>query len=111
VRLLDPERQLLHSAKYRAKKQGLPFSITRDDIKIPALCPALGIPLVVHRRAHGPDSPSVDRLIPALGYVKGNIAVISHFANQVKLNATPEQLMRIALWTQSVHAAARAGHE
>jgi hypothetical protein len=89
----------------------MPFNITQEDVRIPAVCPALGIPLVVHRGVHGPDSPSVDRLIPKLGYVKGNVAVISYLANHIKLNATPDQLMRVALWTQSVHAAARASRE
>ena len=41
----------------------------------------------------GPFSASVDRIIPELGYVKGNIRVISLLANQIKWNVTKEQLL------------------
>lgn len=43
-----------------------------------------------------PDSPSIDRIIPALGYVKGNVIVVSQRANTIKNNATPEELRRVA---------------
>ncbi len=46
-----------------------------------------------------PDSPSVDKLIPALGYVKGNVAVISRRANQIKSDCTSgDELRQVADW-------------
>ncbi len=38
------------------------------------------------------DSPSLDKIIPKLGYVKGNVWVVSNKANRIKSNATIEEL-------------------
>jgi len=40
-------------------------------------------------------SPSLDRVVPNLGYVKGNVHVISWRANSLKKNATIEELEKI----------------
>lgn len=88
----------LYNAKARAKAAGLPFSITAEDVVPPSHCPILGIPLVSGRSRRGVSdaSPTVDRLIPSLGYVKGNVIVISGRANRIKNNSTPEELRKIA---------------
>lgn len=88
-------------AKERAKKKGLPFNITEEDLVIPDRCPVLGMTLDYGFKNTGklmPNSPSLDRRIPELGYVKGNVQVISAKANWIKSNATPEELMRVALY-------------
>lgn len=36
--------------------------------------------------------PSLDKIIPKLGYVKGNVWVVSNKANRIKSNATIEEL-------------------
>jgi len=56
------------------------------------MCPILGIPLIPGIGAQSPNSPSLDRIIPSLGYVKGNIAVISYRANAMKNDATIDEL-------------------
>jgi hypothetical protein len=92
------ERHLVSAAKQRAKRKGVPFTITAADVRIPAQCPILGIPLFSKRGkgpGAGPNSPTIDRIIPALGYVKENIVVISHKANTIKTNAEPEQILRV----------------
>lgn len=94
VGLLDRKRRMLRAARSRAVSQGLPFNITLDDFDIPARCPALGIELVFN----GPrdNAPSLDRIVPAMGYVKGNVAVISSRANRVKNNAEAHELRSIS---------------
>lgn len=69
---------------------------------IPLHCPVLGLPLYRNSggSAQGPNSPSLDRIDPALGYVKGNVKVISSRANSIKSNATPEELLRVAAYYQ-----------
>jgi hypothetical protein len=84
-------------AKKRAKKNGIHFTIELDDVpEIPIVCPILGIPIKkeVKSKTHGPkdNSPSLDRIINELGYVKGNIRIISNRVNRIKSNSTPEEI-------------------
>lgn len=41
-------------------------------------------------------SPSLDRIDPTRGYVRGNIQIISNLANRMKNNAKDEQLLRFS---------------
>jgi len=89
-------RYLLHNAKARSKKLGLPCTITLDDIKVPDYCPLLGIQIKTNNTAVDDYSPSLDRIIPELGYIPQNIIVVSFRANTIKQNATPSELRMIA---------------
>jgi hypothetical protein len=89
-------RTLWQSAKRRAKEKGLMFDIDVSDVIVPAVCPVLGIPLAISVGKVAQNSPTLDRIIPSLGYVKGNVMVISHRANTIKQDATPEELLRVA---------------
>lgn len=84
------QKNLWKHAKHRASTKNLPFDITVEDIIIPEICPIMGKPL--EPVGSGSYAPSLDRIIPELGYVKGNIRVISLLANQMKWNANPEEL-------------------
>lgn len=74
--------------KSRAKKRGLAFNITANDIPLPNVCPIFGTKLVIGIGKQGNDSPSVDRIDPTKGYVKGNVVVISQRANSLKRDAS-----------------------
>ena len=86
ARRANPERFLLYSVQQRAKQKSLLCNLTLEDIVIPKYCPVLGIELRVnHDGGQATDnSPSVDRIKPELGYVKGNVAIISKRANTIK---------------------------
>ena len=90
------ERNLLNKAKKRSRKFNLPFNLEISDIVIPVNCPILGIELS-HDLGEA-NWPSIDKIIPELGYVKGNIQVISFKANTMKSNATVEELLAFARW-------------
>jgi hypothetical protein len=95
-RWVNPRRTLLHGAKGRAKELGLPFNLTVDDIVVPKQCPLLGIKLVFHKDRAEWDSPSIDRIVPKLGYVRGNILIISRRANAIKQDASLEEIETLA---------------
>ncbi len=92
----DPVKNMLDNAKRRARLSGVPFDITRSDITIPSRCPVLGIKLKHDydgkRGSRIPNSPSLDRIIPELGYVPDNIIVVCRLANMIKSNATIDQI-------------------
>jgi hypothetical protein len=69
---------LWEGAKARAKKLGVPFSLTLRDIVIPERCPVLDIPLQSTCRACSDGSPTLDRIDASRGYIVGNVMVISH---------------------------------
>lgn len=91
----DPANYLLRSAEIRAKKKGLPFGLAKEDVVIPEHCPVLGIPLYFRDDGRINNTPTIDRIIPEKGYVKGNILVISWRANRLRNDATLEELKKI----------------
>lgn len=87
---------MLNAARERAKKSGHACTITVDDISIPEFCPLLGIKLERNKGGHvRPSSPSLDKIKPELGYVPGNVWVISHRANMLKSDATVQELQML----------------
>lgn len=111
-----PEIFVLHNIRTRARAQGVPCTITAEDIAsaTPEFCPVLGIKL---ERAANPkggvadNTPTVDRLIPHLGYVRGNIIVVSHKANRIKNNATIEELESVTHFYKSLFQVMKIGAE
>lgn len=91
--LKDPRVYLLKCARARARKYDRELSITVDDIVIPTHCPVLGLELTVFSdKTAAPNSMSLDRIDNDLGYVPGNVIVISYRANILKKDATIAEL-------------------
>jgi hypothetical protein len=86
---------MVRNSRRRAIFAGVPHTITAADIVIPARCPVLGIPLAPQRVTQGDGSPSLDRLVPELGYVPGNILVVSSKANRMKSTGTLEDIRKL----------------
>lgn len=91
---------ILMEAKSRAKSKRLDFNLELSDIVVPKVCPVLGMPLVNHkglgkRARYYDDSPSIDRIDNTKGYVKGNVIIVSWRANNIKTNATIEELRKV----------------
>lgn len=70
---------LWKGAKARAESKGLPFDLTKEWIAEKLLqgkCAVTQIPFVREKSgAIHPFSPSIDRIIPVLGYTKSNCRV------------------------------------
>lgn len=88
---------LYRAAKSRARKRGVPFTITPADISVPTHCVVLGIPLDSRDRDH---TPSLDEVVQGLGYVPRNVCVISGRANRMKSDGKPAELAAIAAYSR-----------
>lgn len=97
---LPPSQVLFNNAKSRAKAQGLSFDLEVSDLAVPSVCPVLGIPLAVSTGFAKAGSPSVDRIDPTRGYVKGNVAVISHKANTIKSDSTVQEIRAVLAYME-----------
>lgn len=94
-------KRMLAGAKSRAQAKGLMFNLHYEDIQIPNLCPVLKIPLIPSEGISD-NSPSLDRMIPYLGYVKGNVKVISMKANRIKTDATSTEIEAVLEYVKSI---------
>ena len=95
LRTANPAKYLFDHVKQRCKQSGMEFNLEPSDIVVPAECPVFFIPLKVADGKMDDNSPSVDRIDPTKGYVKGNICVISWLANRIKNNGTLEDRLKI----------------
>ena len=92
-------KSLLAKAKQRAVKKGLPFDIDIGYVLalIPEdkVCPiTLRIMTLPGLSGNRWDRMSIDKVIPALGYVKGNVRIISNRANTLKSNEIDADIFR-----------------
>ena len=94
--IANPERHMLSLARCRARKAGLEFSITVEDIQIPSHCPLLGVKLSAWGIGDRNTSPSLDRRDSTKGYTPDNIWIISFKANLIKNCATYEEFQLMA---------------
>lgn len=87
-----PKQMLLTGARARAKTRGIPCTITEDDFDIPEVCPYLKTPFIKNTMY----AASLGRIIPSLGYIQGNVEVISRKANVMKNDAPVAELLKFA---------------
>jgi hypothetical protein len=89
----NPLKKVFVSLRGNAKKRGIPFSLTEEDLKAvwTEVCPVFGVPLQLNTVRQN-NSLSVDRIDNSVGYVPGNICVMSWRANRLKTDATVEEL-------------------
>lgn len=88
-------KYLLLKAKASARKLGLPCNLQESDIIVPDTCPVLGIPLKAHMEGRAWNTPTLDRIDPKGGYVKGNVVVVSWRANRLKCDASLAEIEAI----------------
>ena len=92
-------KEVLRSAKQRAKVNKLPFDLTYKYLKSifpkDGMCPIFFTTLGFSLKDRF-QSASLDRILPECGYIKGNVQWISLRANTIKSNAHPFELMRVA---------------
>ena len=98
-------KQILNQLRASAKRRGIPFDLNTsdiDEIGIPISCPILNIPIYFHRGSPKPDSISFDRIDSSKGYTKDNLVIISYRANQLKSNATLEEMENLVTFYKTL---------
>lgn len=94
---ISPIFKMFRQAKRRARINKIPFTILISDIILPEHCPVFPW-IKLKKGTTGPifTSPSLDRIVPELGYTPNNVKVISHKANTIKSFGTKEEHLAIA---------------
>jgi hypothetical protein len=95
---------MVKRTEHRAMEKNLPFDLSVSDIVIPEFCPILNVKLEIARGGENRDnSPSIDKIDPKAGYVKGNIQIISMKANRIKTNATVSDIERVLEYLKGIY--------
>lgn len=95
-------QRMLDSAKHRAKKLNIPCDLTIEYLYslVTSHCPITLAPIDWIKAetpigCPGPNSPSLDKIVPELGYTQGNCSIISHRGNTIKSNGTIDEHRRV----------------
>lgn len=91
---------LVAAARIRARKKGIAFSLSSEETdRLQAVidrgvCELSGVPFTLEG-SRSATSPSLDRIIPYLGYIDGNVRVICHALNAGMGDWGEQELRRI----------------
>jgi len=94
----------LNHCKHRVIKYNLDFNIDLNYLKSifpkDRKCPILGYEMKPSQGIMGGNkySPTLDRINPKLGYVKGNVEWVCMLANKMMSNANKKDLIRFSKW-------------
>jgi hypothetical protein len=96
-----PWKHLLNIAKHRADRKGVPFALTKDWAREnwTGFCAITGLPFDLDKvgSGPGPNSPTIDRKDPKLGYVPENCFFVLACVNSFKHQGTEEDMYRVAV--------------
>lgn len=95
-RQANPARVLWYDAKRRARKRGVPFELTVGDVQALLdqgwFCVYCDAPVGTFSAGTRPNSATLDRLLPQLGYTRRNTVLCCHQDNCTKGDHTPATL-------------------
>ena len=100
-----PFKHKASRAKSRASGLKVPFDLDEDYLESiwTGVCPVYGVKIEIHGKRGNPDTAELDRIIPKLGYVKGNVRFLSRKANAHKNNMTLEEVKLLAKWMEKIY--------
>lgn len=88
----------------KAKQKNIPFNLTFEYLlnifPISCRCPALNINFEFNNHN---KQPTIDRIIPAKGYVIGNVVWVSFLANSIMSTATPDQILKVSKFAKTTY--------
>lgn len=93
----------LSKIKQRSKQKNIPFNLDINYLMNiypeDELCPALKTKMMFGGdKVNRFNSPSVDRIIPDKGYIKGNIRFVSFLANAIMNDANADEILKVGEW-------------
>lgn len=92
-------KKKMHDINRRAKQQGalvdIDWQYLMDIYPEDSTCPILDFVLIPNLKYSCTNSPSVDRIDPHKGYVKGNVIWVSMLVNQIMSEAAPEEVIKV----------------
>jgi hypothetical protein len=102
----DAQIEIMYkNALVRARLEKLPFDIDIEYLKSIKTdrCPIFDMELAWGKIGEGhknmaANSPSLDKIKPEYGYIKGNVCIISNLANMIKQDVGYEELYKVADW-------------
>jgi hypothetical protein len=88
----------LNAARARCKKRGIEFDLVVADLGEPTHCAMTGIPFDMSKSFNLGNifCPSLDRIDPKLGYVRGNVRVVCHGYNLAKHTGSDADVLKLA---------------
>lgn len=98
ARQQDPLPFLYRAARFRAKKKSQPFDLTIEWARRrwTGRCELTGIPFETSTGAAGPRSPSIDKIIPSIGYTMENCRFVLSAVNSLKGNGSDAEMLFVA---------------
>jgi hypothetical protein len=93
----------------RAKDKNIPYSPVNDlyNYLLPIYeigkcnCCQIELEHTIGTKSINTNSYTIDRIVPENGYTINNVTILCHKCNEIKNNATPDQLFQIANWYQN----------
>ena len=85
---------IISECRRRAAEKNREFSLDKDELEFPKVCPVLNIELK-HGRDDWQNSPNIDRIDNNKGYTMDNVIVVSALANTIKTSANPNQIIKV----------------
>ena len=92
-----PWYNLLGTAKYRAKKESLPFDLTHEwaSARWTGYCEMSGIQFVLNK-SRSSFSPTIDKVDSSLGYVQSNCRFVLFGVNCMKYTGSDSDVLKMA---------------
>ena len=99
-------KSLVRAANTRAIKKGLPHGLEWTTLEIPEYCPVMPWVKLVYDGSDKWKAASLDRIKPELGYVNGNVRIMSLRANVMKSASSENELVAFGEWAVKQQSAA-----
>ena len=97
----SPFKLKVTRARSRSQFLQVPFDLDAEYLESiwTGTCPVLGAPIFLNETSRSDEfAAELDRFVPWMGYVRGNVAFLSRRANRLKNNVTTAELEQLITW-------------